>query len=46
VVYAYDPVTRSMVAVPGASGEASSPSSDNYQEMGKWFTTLMADTFA
>lgn len=45
VVYAYDPISRSMVAVPGASGEASSPSKDNYEEMGKWFTTLMADTF-
>jgi NADPH-dependent 2,4-dienoyl-CoA reductase/sulfur reductase-like enzyme len=46
VVYAYDPVSRSMVAVPGASGEAGSPNKDNYEEMGKWFTTLMADTFA
>lgn len=46
VVYAYDPVTRSMVAVPGAAGEAISPSKDNYEEMGKWFTTLMSDTFS
>ncbi len=45
VVYAYDPVSRTMVPVPGASGEAGAPSKDNYEEMGKWFTTLMADTF-
>jgi NADPH-dependent 2,4-dienoyl-CoA reductase/sulfur reductase-like enzyme len=45
VVYAYDPVSRTMVAVPGSSGEAGAPSNDNFEEMGKWFTTLMADTF-
>jgi len=44
-VYAYDPTTRTMQVVPGASGEANRPSKDNYEDMGKWFTTLMADTF-
>jgi NADPH-dependent 2,4-dienoyl-CoA reductase/sulfur reductase-like enzyme len=44
-VYAYDPTTRTMQVVPGASGEANRPSKDNYEEMAKWFTTLMADSY-
>jgi hypothetical protein len=44
-VFAYDPVTRTMQVVPGASGEANRPSKDNYEQMSKWFTTLMADSF-
>ena len=45
-VYGYDPFTNSMQIVPGASGEASQPSQDNFEDMGKWFSTLMADSFA
>jgi NADPH-dependent 2,4-dienoyl-CoA reductase/sulfur reductase-like enzyme len=44
-VFAYDPATRTMQVVPAASGEANRPSKDNYEEMSKWFTTLMADSF-
>lgn len=45
-VFAYDPVSGSMQAVPGASGEATARSADNYKEMFKWFNTLMEDSFA
>lgn len=45
-VFAYDPVSGSMQPVPGASGEASARSQDNYKEMFKWFNTLMEDSFA
>lgn len=44
--FAYDPVSKTMVPVPASSGEAAVRSKDNYEEMGKWFTTLMADSFA
>jgi NADPH-dependent 2,4-dienoyl-CoA reductase/sulfur reductase-like enzyme len=43
-VFAYD--GSNMQAVPGASGEASARSQDNYKEMFKWFNTLMEDSFA
>jgi len=45
-VFAYDPVSRNMLPVPGAAGEAPSRSKDNYEEMFKWFNTLMEDSFA
>lgn len=45
-VFAYDSQSRTMKAVPASSGEASGPSGDNYEQMFKWFRTLMADTFA
>ncbi len=45
-VFAYDPATRTMKAVPGASGEARSASKDHYEDMFVWFRTLMGDTFA
>jgi NADPH-dependent 2,4-dienoyl-CoA reductase/sulfur reductase-like enzyme len=45
-VFAYDPVTKTMKIVPGASGEASGPSTKNYKEMSKWFGELMLDSFA
>jgi hypothetical protein len=45
-VFAYDSVSGTMKVVPGASGEASAPTSDNYEQMAKWFGNLMADTFA
>ncbi len=45
-VFGYDPATGTMQIVPGASAEAASRSKDNYQEMFKWFNTLMTDSFA
>jgi NADPH-dependent 2,4-dienoyl-CoA reductase/sulfur reductase-like enzyme len=45
-VFAYDPATRTMKAVPASAGEARAPSKDNYEEMFVWFRTLMGDTFA
>jgi NADPH-dependent 2,4-dienoyl-CoA reductase/sulfur reductase-like enzyme len=44
-VYAYDPVTKTMKITHQDPIEANRPSKDNYEEMGKWFTTLMADSF-
>ena len=35
-----------MQPVPGAAGEAAARSQDNYNEMFKWFNTLMEDSFA
>ena len=32
--------------VGGAPSEAASPTSDNYSDMNKWFSTLMTETFA
>lgn len=45
-VFAYDPASKTMKIVPGASGEAEKPSQDNYEEMHKWFGELMLDSFA
>ena len=45
-VFAYDPVSRTMVAVPASSGEANGPTGDHYQDMFVWFNTLMTDSFA
>lgn len=45
-VFAYDPVTRTMQGVPGASGEATSASSEHFKDMQVWFRTLMRDTYA
>jgi NADH dehydrogenase FAD-containing subunit len=45
-VFAYDPGTATMQPVPGAAGEAAGRSTDNYQEMNRWFNTLMEDSFA
>jgi sulfide dehydrogenase [flavocytochrome c] flavoprotein chain len=46
VVFAYDPTTKTMKAVPASAGEATAPSKDNYEEMFVWFRTLMGETFA
>jgi sulfide dehydrogenase [flavocytochrome c] flavoprotein subunit len=43
-IYHYDPASKTMKAY--ASGEASSVTRDNYDEMFDWFDNLMADTFA
>lgn len=45
-IFAYDPVSGTMQPVPGAAGEAPTRSKDNYEEMIKWFNTLMEDAFA
>jgi sulfide dehydrogenase [flavocytochrome c] flavoprotein chain len=45
-VFAFDPVSGTMQPVPGAAGEAAARSKDNYEEMFKWFNTLMEDSFA
>ena len=45
-IFAYDPVSRTMLPVPGAAGEAAGRSTENYKEMFQWFNTLMEDTFA
>ncbi len=43
-VFTYDPLTKTMV--PSATGEAEGINKDNYEEMFKWFRTLMEDSFA
>jgi hypothetical protein len=35
-----------MVPVAASSGASTGWNSDNFQDMGKWFSTLMGDTFA
>lgn len=45
-VYAYDPASGSMQIAHQQPIEANRPSKKNYKQMGKWFTTLMADSFA
>lgn len=45
-VFAYDPATRTMKVVPGASGEALAASREHYEDMFVWFRTLMRDSFA
>jgi NADPH-dependent 2,4-dienoyl-CoA reductase/sulfur reductase-like enzyme len=44
--FAYDPVSRTMQPVAASSGEAAVRSKDNFEEMNKWFTALMGDSFA
>ncbi len=44
-VYAYDPATGTMKIAHQDPIEANRPSKDNFEQMGIWFTTLMADTF-
>ncbi|MBZ0106355.1 MAG: NAD(P)/FAD-dependent oxidoreductase [Sulfuricella denitrificans] len=47
VVYGYDAVNKKMVAVPGAGPiEAAAATQDNFNDMKKWFATLMSDSFA
>lgn len=45
VVFKYDPVTGTMKAAPGSLGEASKPSSENYERMFAWSKNLFSDTF-
>lgn len=45
-VYAFDPASGTMKIVGGTPTEAASRSTDNYEEMFRWFNTLMSDSFA
>ncbi len=49
-LYQYDPGTGTMVMLPqhnnGKAIAATSANSDNYQDMQRWFTTLMGETFS
>ncbi|MDO9257897.1 MAG: FAD/NAD(P)-binding oxidoreductase [Bacteroidales bacterium] len=45
VVYRYDPATRTMVATGSGVTESDGATSENYEDMLKWFTNLMSDTF-
>ncbi|MBK7592974.1 MAG: NAD(P)/FAD-dependent oxidoreductase [Betaproteobacteria bacterium] len=49
-MYQYDPTTRTMVILPqhnnGKAIAAAEATSDNYQDMQRWFTTLMGETFS
>lgn len=44
-VFAYDPASGTMKSVPEAAGEASAPSSENFEKMFEWATNLFSDTF-
>ena len=46
VVYRYDPATGTMVPTGNGITESNGATSENYEDMLKWFTNLMADTFA
>ena len=45
-VFAYDPATLSMAAVPDSFREAASRSGDNFSKMNEWFSALMSETFS
>ena len=45
-VYRYDPVTKTMVPTGNGVTESNGYTSENREDMLKWFTNLMADTFA
>jgi sulfide dehydrogenase [flavocytochrome c] flavoprotein chain len=49
-LYQYDPATGAMVILAqhnnGSAIAAASATTDNYQDMQRWFTTLMGDTFS
>ena len=44
--FAYDPTTRTMKGVPDSLAEAASDNGDNFEDMYKWFGTIMKDSFA
>ena len=46
VVFKYDPVTKTMVPTGNGVTESAGANKDNYEEMLKWFSNLMSDTFA
>lgn len=45
VVYRYDPASRTMVPTGNGVTESQYADSENYEDMLKWFTNLMSDTF-
>jgi sulfide dehydrogenase [flavocytochrome c] flavoprotein subunit len=49
-LYQYDPATGAMVILAqhnnGSAIAAAAATTDNYQDMQRWFTTLMGDTFS
>lgn len=45
VVFRYDPVSQTMVPTGNGVTESAGANSHNYEDMLKWFTNLMADTF-
>ncbi len=46
VVYRYDPATKTMVPAGKGVTESNGATSENYEDMLKWFNNLMADTFS
>lgn len=46
VVYRYDPVTGTMLPTGSGVTESLNINADNHEEMLKWFSNLMSDTFA
>lgn len=46
VVYRYDPATKTMVPAGNGITESNGATSENYEDMLKWFNNLMADTFS
>lgn len=45
-VFAYDPSSMTMKLVPESFGEAGAGTRGNFEDMLKWFRSLMADSFA
>ncbi len=45
VVFRYDPASRTMVPTGNGVTESLDATSENYEDMLKWFTNLMSDTF-
>jgi sulfide dehydrogenase [flavocytochrome c] flavoprotein chain len=45
VVFKYDPVTGTMVPTGSGVTESNGATSENYEDMLKWFNNLMSDTF-
>lgn len=46
VVYRYDPASKTMLPTGNGITESNGASSENYEDMLKWFNNLMADTFS
>lgn len=46
VVYRYDPASKTMLPAGNGITESNGATSENYEDMLKWFNNLMADTFA
>lgn len=46
VVFAYDPVSRTMKSVPGTLTEAPTPTKDNFEQMLGWMANMFTDSFA